>query len=122
MTPKEYGLLRAIDSEPVLVLVDMLSNREDRALIWGYTCDRDSFHAYLMGGEFHIYCYGFNNETIVFRSGPAFEPYEFVPNKRLYPEACDFEFCSLLKRFGQPMSFTTYNDKREPASYYGDVK
>ncbi|WP_316207486.1 hypothetical protein [Bradyrhizobium sp. SZCCHNR3118] len=31
-----------------------------------------------------------------------------VPNKRLYPEACDFDFCMKLAALGVHLPFTTY--------------
>jgi hypothetical protein len=34
---------------------------------------------------------------------------DFVPDKRLYPARCDFEFCCALKRLGIDLPFTNFN-------------
>jgi hypothetical protein len=44
---------------------------------------------------------------------------EIVPNKRLYPETCDYEFCRLLVQRNQALPFTTYNETRSQERFYG---
>ena len=34
---------------------------------------------------------------------------EFIPDKRLYPESCDYEFCCLLKERGITLPFTRFD-------------
>lgn len=45
--------------------------------------------------------------------------YGYVPDKRLYPEACDFEFCRLLKERGISLPFTVFNSERVAKDFYG---
>lgn len=46
---------------------------------------------------------------------------QLIPDKRLYPDACDAEFCGLLMRKGALLPFTTFNDKREPKQFHGEL-
>mgnify|MGYP007039915543 FL=1 len=43
----------------------------------------------------------------------------YIPDKRLYPETCDYEFCVLLKERDIYLPFTTYDEKRPLRNYYG---
>ena len=46
--------------------------------------------------------------------------YDFVPDKRLYPERCDYNFCRLLKEKGIHLPFTTWDDTFAISdTYYG---
>ena len=44
-----------------------------------------------------------------------------VPNKRVYPETCDIDFCHLLISSGINIPFTIFDETREQAKYYGKV-
>lgn len=46
---------------------------------------------------------------------------DYIPNKRLYPKCCDYEFCKLLKEYEFIIPFTTYNKEREYSQYYGKL-
>ena len=35
---------------------------------------------------------------------------DYVPDKRLYPEKCDYHFCKLLKEKGIDLPFTTFSE------------
>lgn len=43
----------------------------------------------------------------------------YVPDKRLYPETCDYEFCKLLKEAGVHLPFTSFNSNRKEEDFYG---
>lgn len=43
--------------------------------------------------------------------------HDYVPDKRLYPERCDYNFCLLLKERGVHLPFTTWT---EPIEIYLD--
>jgi hypothetical protein len=36
-----------------------------------------------------------------------------LPDKRIYPEACDYEFCKLLTQAGVTLNPTSYNAARD---------
>lgn len=104
-------------------LVDRLRNREDRTLLYGYTSDRTTVHVYMKDSLIHRVEYAYNSpeEDWQVQINDTFVPDVLVPNKRLYPEACDAEFCEILKSFGVALPFTKYNPEREPKQFHGEV-
>lgn len=104
---KEY-LITSID----------LSNQDDRTLLYGFDVDRNTWHIYLKNSQIFALYYTQEGElselTITENS-------DYVPNKRLYPERCDYEFCKLLKRYKVNLPFTTWNDQVEIKAYYGKI-
>lgn len=120
MDKNQLERLRYVEEYPRTLNVDMMVNLNDRTLLWGYTKDSTSWHVYMLGGEIHIHVYN-SEKTLWHESGTEFDLDEiaFVPNKRLYPEACDFEFCKLLKKLGVHLPFTTFRNDREEKQFYG---
>lgn len=116
MTIDELGIL---EKEYPKITADNLTNKKNRTLLYGFTCDRDTWHVYLFDMNIYVckYAYGENPIDIGYICD------EFVPDKRLYPARCDFEFCSLLKSRGIYLPFTTYGEKETVAyhdnGYYG---
>lgn len=125
MTRDQYDALQ--NAVPVVPMVSAakLTDQSDRTLLWGYDCDRHSWHVFLRGGIIERYVYGrgwFTDSSSSDHKRDEFWPAEqLVPNKRLYPEACDAEFCALLINAGAFLPFTTFNDERETKQFYGDV-
>jgi hypothetical protein len=121
MTQKEYLELSNHWATEPLINVSMLSNKNSRTLIYGYDHDRNTFHLYLEDCKFHLVYYN-GNEYIqgsIF-TGFEIDPFSCIPDKRTYPEACDFEFCKLLKSFDVSLNFTTFNDKIEYKQFYSE--
>lgn len=120
----EY-LTRTAHELPEFVSVDDLTNKRDRTLLWGYTPDRASHHVYLKDGEIHILVYNrFDGlEVLRHKSGHEIDVKDdgLIPSKRLYPEACDAEFCRILKERGFHLPFTTWDDQRQEKDFYGEV-
>lgn len=114
MNRKQHELLMG---RKVIEFAD-LQDKSERTLLWGYTCDRASFHVYVKDEEIKVVMYFSDKDieelNIQYNS-------QYVPDKRLYPEACDYEFCSLLAQDGVNLPFTTFNDEREPKQYHGKV-
>jgi hypothetical protein len=46
--------------------------------------------------------------------------YSASPDKRLYPAACDYQFCELMVRHGGDLPFTAWDD-REPLQFEGKL-
>lgn len=44
---------------------------------------------------------------------------DYIPDKRLYPETCDFMFCALLKSADVYLPFTAFNKNRPDKKFYG---
>ena len=98
----------------------------DRTLLYGYTCERETFHVYLKNNEIFVVVYNTeysrgkpvpkNMRQITVKSNN-----DYVPDKRLYPEKCDYKFCKLLKEKGVDLPFTHWSeipdDQYRP--YYG---
>lgn len=124
MTAEEIDLLADMKIEPILIDATQLKDRSDRTLLFGYTKTRQDFHVYIRGGEIQLRIYGLGywmDDNFSFHDVEPFEPETLVPDKRLYPECCDFEFCCLLRKMGQPLPFTTFNPDRTSAQYYGAI-
>jgi len=99
-----------------------LENQQDRTLLWGYIQGRRSWHIYLKDGGIHKYVY----KVMLVEPGEhslydVVEAIQLIPNKRLYPEACDFEFCKMIIRRGINLPFTTWQDNREDKQFHGEV-
>lgn len=100
-----------------LSIVDM-KDKKPRTLLWGYTCDRSSFHVYIDDDRLHRLIYNHDQETLSYASG-SIATTDLTPNKRLYPEACDFSFCLTLRSKGLHLPFTTFRGDRKSADFYG---
>jgi len=113
-------MLKTIDEIPKEVLLGKnLINNLNRTLLYGYTCDRDTWHVYLEDGIIYTVVYNAREDEIKFNIVPINDNQDFVPNKRLYPARCDYEFCRLLKEHGVDMTFTTWEEPIEKMIYYG---
>lgn len=120
MNSEEYNLLKEIEKLPEkLVDVEMLAPfLSDRTLLYGYTCDRDTWHVYIKDKKIHKVIYKYKEKPVEY---PIESNYDYIPNKRLYPETCDFLFCKLLIKLGYDLPFTTWNNEREEKRYYGKI-
>lgn len=117
MTELEYIYL--FDAHPALLTIECLKNKKPRTLLYGYTCARETWHVYI--DENHVirtveYIRGDDCKEILVEDNR-----QYIPNKRLYPAKCDYEFCFLLKRAGYDLPFTTYEEVPIPSKYYGKV-
>lgn len=117
MTPKQYTLLQDEGYGEPIITIDDLKDKSERTLLYGYTTDRTTWHVYLLDGRITLAVYKYN-EAPTCIDNDTWVPSTLVPNKRLYPECCDFEFCCLLKSRGVYLPFTTWQD-REPKQFYG---
>ncbi len=78
----------------------------DRTLLYGYDTDRRTWHVWQDCGWLHVAIYIGRNPSFESHSyGPKFVASSLIPNKRLYPEACDFDFCVALRKLGMSIPF-----------------
>ena len=100
--------------EPPVLKGSDLQNQRPRTLLYGFTCERNSFHVYL-GAYGRItkveYAYDEDEFRRVKTEDDIRQNAEWVPDKRLYPERCDEEFCRLLKARGIRLPFTNYDER-----------
>lgn len=119
MTRKEFENLKNIEKEtPIKIKVSDLKNKEDRTLIYGYDLDRRDFHLYLKNEKFYL-INGNEIDYFFLQDLEEISKYSCIPNKRIYPEICDYEFCKLLKEKGVNFSFTVYKENFDERKIYG---
>ena len=115
----EFQSLKNVIQTSDIIQLSELSDKSDRTLLYGYTCSRYTWHLYLKTDVIHKVIYGHSDEFI---SHTAFETgisvYDASPDKRLYPECCDYDFCKLMMLHGGDLPFTSWSD-REQQQYYG---
>ena len=81
---------------------------ETKTLLLGKTSSGLTHHLYQKFGELHLVVYdGENLEDYKF-GGTSLPCDEVVPEV-LFPERCDYEFCSQLKRLGVKLNFAPYD-------------
>ncbi len=116
MTKQEYESL--CDRKTPLICGNDLKNQDNRTLLWGYTTSRASWHVYLAAGVIHTVIYDYGKEP---EEQPVASNADYVPNKRVYPEASDFEFCKLLIDRGVCIPYTSFSADRVQQRYYGKI-
>ena len=47
---------------PPVINIDDLTNQKDRTLLYGYTCERDSWHVYIKNHKIYTIFYSFNGK------------------------------------------------------------
>ena len=126
MTKTELELIKNIDKmkDDPICADDLKPFLKDRTLLYGYTCDRCTFHVYLKNMEIHtvIYDNDYSEDKIKpknMREVCIKSNYDYIPDKRLYPEACDYQFCNLLKNCNMNLPFTSFNEERPIQDFYG---
>ena len=102
MTKEEYESLREV--EPRIYLHD-LKDLSSSTLIYGYTCDR-TFEIFVDYDGFSLW----RDNKLVVDGDESILAEWCVPDKRVYPEQSDYEFCKLLKQRGVFIPFTTFRD------------
>lgn len=122
MKKNQFEALNSIRSEDKIVSLKDIANKKDRTLLYGYTCERDTFHVYIRHGELHRIVYNReDHKPLAHDHGESLKLDSIVPDKKLYPEACDFDFCALLVKSGVNLPFTTWDDTREEKTFYASV-
>lgn len=135
MNEKEFEFLKKHAFKQNIISVDDLFDKSNRTLLYGYTCERDTWHVYLKDGVITTLLYSkyndnddFENEHVI--DGETYKYVvvdvgansDYVPDKRIYPNACDFEFCKLILENGGHLPFTGVAvDGVETKQYYGLV-
>lgn len=129
MNADQYANLRTLIDENLdgcptsrkAISVSELNNPDqDRTLLWGYTCERDSLHVYLKDGLLHRVLYKFPDKLIIATSGESLPCSAMAPDKRAYPAACDEQFAQLMVEKNQYVSYTTF-DERPDIPFHGKL-
>jgi len=119
MNKREFKELQAHADRPKRLRAYMLANRSPRTLIYGVTHVRHTFHVYLSDDQkLHLVTYDDDNFLQRHQTEAELELEEYEPTKYAYPEACDYEFTTLLQRIGIEPTFLPYQE-REESRFYG---
>lgn len=134
-----FNKLSEIDkaAEAIIGIQELKPFIDNRTLLYGYTCKRETFHVYLKDQKIYTVIYetdysiNYEKELESFMRGDprpknmrqieVKSNRDFVPDKRLYPERCDYHFCRLLKERGIELHFTHWSEEVLPneRGYYG---
>lgn len=114
--------LKALDGIAAAVPTISADDGGDRTLLYGYDVDRRTHHLYQVDGILHLVVYTDSQsggDLVRYETGRELPLEGVAPNKRLYPEACDFAFCRRLRQAGAHLPFTTYDPSRADKPFHG---
>lgn len=107
-----------------LISIGRLGEREERTLLYGYTCDRKSWHVYIKNGQIHL-TVALGDKILSHSGRHAWRATDLVPDKRAYPESTDHVFALLMKDAGVEITFTAFSENRyrlvHDFQYHGEV-
>ena len=112
MTEYEYEQLMDLKKVNEIYIHDLPENYEG-TLVYGYTCNRESFHFYAKDGVFHRLFY-VGNSVVHYDYGGIYEAAQCVPDKRVYRQESQYFFLHLLKKRDIVFSVT---DSISPKDY-----
>lgn len=107
MTEEQMNIIWNFEKKEHLLCEEDFDNKEDRTLIYGYTCDRETFHVYFKNKKIRVIKYGGYKNIPLTEINPKTNQ-DFIPDKRVYPDASDYNFCLKLREFGYEIPFTSY--------------
>jgi len=110
-------MLSEVEEISKMIGINDLEDKSDRTLLFGYTCERITWHVYIKNKEIIVLLYTPHSEKPEILE--VFTNQGYVPNKRLYPARCDFDFCKILKEHGVHCTFTTWEENITEKKYYG---
>lgn len=112
MTPEEFGQLKG---KPSLIDVEELSSWEGRMLIYGYNLDRKAYEVKLerTDAEYSTFSrpeFVITVDDVETYRATTINAHRCIPDKRVYPERCDYEFCALLISRHIHIPFLSYSE------------
>lgn len=126
-------------NEAVIGIQELRPYIYNRTLLYGYTCERETFHVYVKDQKIYVIVYKIDyplshekEHGIFMRGDPrpinmrqieVKSNCDYIPDKRLYPERCDYHFCRALKERGIELPFTSWGEEIKPneMGYYGFI-
>lgn len=120
MNKKEFKELGNTEKEVKLITIETLKNKSNRTLLYGYTRDGYKWHIYIKNNKIKGVVYNYKG-FIELTMSRVCKNSVYIPNERLCPETCDYEFCKLLKEQGIHLPFTAWNPECEKTQYYGKI-
>jgi hypothetical protein len=123
MLKADFAILAQVRHQPVTVRARDLADQTPRTLAHGFT-NKGTFHVYLAADGIHKVVYQNTVPAVLLshkHERDGLQPSECVPNGHLYPEACDFAFCTLLKTRGVELPFLEWNDRQMVRRYHAQI-
>lgn len=125
MNEQQVTFLKQLLETTKTVSVWELKNKKDRTLIYGYTTDRHTFHLYLKNEKFFVAIYNHDKTFLSKQTTETLNVEDCFPNKRIYPESCDFEFAILLASKNARPTYLAFNpdrfEKVKDLQYHGET-
>lgn len=119
MTPEAYEKVCA--TRPRVAMVGT-SPDKDGTLLFGYDVEQRTWHVYQEDGEIHLLIHRPGDaEPERHKHGTSLPAHSLSPNKRLYPEGCDADFCVRLRELDVPLAFTTFGTMKSRPDTRGMV-
>lgn len=102
-----------------LITAKHLKNKENRTLIYGLDADNRIFHVYLKDEQIYIVTYNYMEGLLEFK---AISNNGYIPNKTVFAQYSDYEFCKLLQKQCIHIPFSLYAEpEKEPTPYFGSI-
>lgn len=120
VTNSTYVVIGPVSIDPASFTEDMT----DRTLLYGYDNNRVTWHVYLKDGVVHRHTYNQGGPMLIHQPQCL---QDYIPNKRVYPELSNFEFCRYMKvEKGCNIIFLPWSPdiegSRESAGFFGVTK
>lgn len=108
----EYLALHATaEQQPTLSATEITG--PDRTLLYGFTCDKATWHVDLDSGQIHLLVYFARSGSVVRHEAREVWPAaELLPDKRLYPESTDHQVAVLLQARGLRPPYRAFDEAR----------
>lgn len=121
MTKELFNKLVGHNDNECLITAEALSNKEDRTLLYGINENGNNIHVYLKDKKIYVVEYDLESHMkIAYHLHPS-KNADYIPNKLVYPFACDYEFCYILRnRLNYAMTFAPFEEWAKE-KYYGFV-
>lgn len=104
MNAEQYAVYQAVAASPTTINIRDL-DEGDYTLAYGYTCDRDTWHAYVLDEQIHVIVYTYAGHVLEHRQGAAVPVKMLRPNKRVYPDTVNETFARLMFDAGFELPF-----------------
>ena len=112
MNEQQLSQLEFYAPEIPTVSVDDFSDR-NKTLLYGYDCDRNTLHVYIMDDEIHILWYR-GSEMLGYSKNTSFYLEELCPNKRAHPQHTDFTLAKMFRMAEVDCTYTTVHWHKVP--------
>lgn len=120
MNLEEKKLFQRMNNhDNVISILDLPAGYEG-TLLYGYNCDRTTFHVYAKDEEIHAVTYDSDKSVIKHEHRGGLEVDQCYPNKRVYRQETQYFFAKLLKERGAEFSIVDSGANEENCIKYGE--